>query len=139
MNKKFWAPTQSCFIYKQVNAQHIDVTRKNWLLKVSYVPATSVASSKGFSKAFFLRPLTVLMRPTRQVVRAINQSIFLRCLWPRLRHSIQKKSYGAWESFFLCCQILHKNNNVFGKVIVEFQYNICKLNFYGTNTRIKIK
>jgi hypothetical protein len=25
------------------------------------------------------------------------------------------------------------------KVIVEFQYNICKIDFYGTNTRIKIK
>ncbi len=32
-------------------------------------------------RAFLLQPLTVLTRQARQVVRAINQSIFLRCLW----------------------------------------------------------
>jgi hypothetical protein len=31
--------------------------------------------------AFLLQPLTVLIRQTRQVVCASNQSIFLRCLW----------------------------------------------------------
>ncbi len=30
---------------------------------------------------FLLQPLTVLMKHTRQVVRAIKQSILLRCLW----------------------------------------------------------
>jgi len=30
-----------------------------------------------------LRPLTVLMKQTRQVVRAIKQSIFLRCPWAK--------------------------------------------------------
>ncbi len=32
-------------------------------------------------RLFLLQPLKVLMRQTRQAVRAINQSIFLRCLW----------------------------------------------------------
>jgi hypothetical protein len=31
--------------------------------------------------SFLLQPLTVLIRQTRQAVHAINQSIFLRCLW----------------------------------------------------------
>ncbi len=53
-----------------------DIERKNRLLKVCYVPDTCAASSK----AFLLQPLTVLMRQTRQAVRTINQSIFLRCL-----------------------------------------------------------
>ncbi len=30
---------------------------------------------------FLLWPLTILMRQTRQALHAINQSIFLRCLW----------------------------------------------------------
>jgi hypothetical protein len=46
------------------------------------VPATSATSSKAiFSLFFLLQPLTVLIRQTRQAVRAINQFIFLRCLW----------------------------------------------------------
>ena len=32
---------------------------------------------------FLLRPLTVLMKQTRQAVCAIKQYILLRCLWPR--------------------------------------------------------
>ncbi len=47
------------------------------------MPATSVDSSKALF-AFLLRPLTVLMRQTRQAVGAINQSIFRRCLWASL-------------------------------------------------------
>jgi len=49
------------------------------LLKFCYVPPTSATSFKAFL-AFLLQPLTVLMRQTRQAVRAINPSIFLRCL-----------------------------------------------------------
>jgi hypothetical protein len=50
---------------------------KNRLLKVCYVPATSAASSKDFFLFFILQPFTVLMRQTRQAVRAIKQSISL--------------------------------------------------------------
>ncbi len=54
----------------------IDIERKNRLLKVCYVTTTSAA----FLASYLLQPLTVLMRQTKQPVRAINQSIFLRCL-----------------------------------------------------------
>ncbi len=68
--------TGKCFVT-------IDIERKqNRLLKVCYVPATSVASSEAFS---LMHSITVLMRQTRQAVCAINQSTFLRCLCLLLR------------------------------------------------------
>jgi len=36
-------------------------------------------------RLFLMQPLTVLMRQTRQAVHVIHQSIFLRCLWSRLK------------------------------------------------------
>ncbi len=88
-----------CLILKYVsvkNARHIcctypvslnqvttiNINRKYRLLKVCYVPAT-ITTFCFFS--FLLQPLTILMRHTRQGVCAINQCIFLRCLW--LPHS----------------------------------------------------
>jgi hypothetical protein len=53
-----------------------DIKRKYRLLKVCYVPATSTAFLVFFS-LLLLWPLTLLIRQTRQAVRAINQSIFL--------------------------------------------------------------
>jgi hypothetical protein len=50
------------------------------LLKFCYVPATSAAHNRLLFFLFFLRLFTVLMKQTRQAVRAIKQSIFLRCL-----------------------------------------------------------
>ncbi len=51
---------------------------QNRLLKVCYVPATSA----GFPRLLFLlRPLTVLMKQTRQAIWAVKQSIILRFLW----------------------------------------------------------
>jgi hypothetical protein len=50
---------------------------KSRLLKFCYVPGASAA----FSKGFLWYPLTVFTRQKMQVVSAINQSIFLRCLW----------------------------------------------------------
>ncbi len=54
---------------------------KNRLLKVCYVPATSAGLPRVsifFSFLFLLlRPLTVLMKQTRQAVCAIKQSMFL--------------------------------------------------------------
>jgi hypothetical protein len=35
----------------------------------------------GFFSLFLLRPLTVLMKQTRQAGHAVKQSILLRCLW----------------------------------------------------------
>jgi hypothetical protein len=46
------------------------------------VPATKYQPSKAASSySFLLRPLTVLMKETKQAVSAIKQSILLRCLW----------------------------------------------------------
>ena len=54
---------------------------QNRLLKVCYVPATSTGLPRvSFFFSFLLlllRPLTVLMKQTRQAVRAVKQSIFL--------------------------------------------------------------
>jgi hypothetical protein len=52
--------------------------KKNRLLKVCYVPATSARLQRLL---FLLQPLTELMKQTRQAVHAIKQSILLRCLW----------------------------------------------------------
>ncbi len=62
-----------------VFVESIDINRRTIdCLKVCYVPVTSA----GLPWLLFLmRPLTVLMKQTRQVGRAIKQSIFLRCLW----------------------------------------------------------
>jgi hypothetical protein len=59
-----------------INVWAIDIDIKslqNRLLKVCYVPATST----GF---ILLQPLRVRMKQKRQVVRAIKQSMLLRCL-----------------------------------------------------------
>jgi hypothetical protein len=50
---------------------------KNRLLKFCYVPATSAARNRLLFVLFLLWPFTVLMKQTRQAVRAIKQSIFL--------------------------------------------------------------
>jgi hypothetical protein len=71
----------SFFDIKCLWVEVIDIKRKNRLLKVCYVPTTSTPF--GPFSLFLLQPLTVLMRQTRQAVCAINQSIFLRCLWSR--------------------------------------------------------
>ncbi len=51
---------------------------QNRLLKVCYASATSTRLPMLL---FLLRPLTELTKQTRQVVCAVKQSIFLRCLW----------------------------------------------------------
>ncbi len=58
----------------------IDIERKNRLLEVCYVPATS-ATFLAFFSFFLLWPLTVLMKQTRQAVHAVKRFILLRCLW----------------------------------------------------------
>ncbi len=49
------------------------ISKEYRLLKSCYVPATSTTSSKAF-QAFLHRPLTVLLRQTKQAVRTLNQS-----------------------------------------------------------------
>jgi hypothetical protein len=66
----------------QGRAGAIDIgSLQNRLLKVCYVPATSTSLPRVsffFSFLFLLlRPLTVLMKQTRQAVRTVKQSIVL--------------------------------------------------------------
>ncbi len=49
------------------------------------VPATSAVQNSLLFFFFLLRQLTKLTFITRQAVRAIKQSIFLRCLWGRAK------------------------------------------------------
>jgi hypothetical protein len=67
---------------RSISFASIDIeSLQNRFLKVCYVPATSAGLPRVsffFSFLFLLlRPLTVLMKQTRQAVRAIKQSIFL--------------------------------------------------------------
>jgi hypothetical protein len=64
----------------EIMAWHIDIKRKNRLLKVCYVPTTS-ATFLAFLLFFMLWPLAVLKKPKRQAVSAVKKSILLRCLW----------------------------------------------------------
>ncbi len=49
--------------------------------EVCQTPSATSSKAFAFSFSFFLlRPLTVLMKQTRQAVRTIRQSILLRCL-----------------------------------------------------------
>ena len=45
------------------------------------MPTTSAARNRLLFFLLLLQPLTVLMKQTRQAVRAIKRSIVLRCLW----------------------------------------------------------
>ena len=59
---------------KQMRVYTIDIERcKNRLLRFCYVPATSAAHNRLLFFLFLLQPFTVLMKQTRQVVRAIKQ------------------------------------------------------------------
>ncbi len=64
-------------MYKIIDIESL----QNRLLKVCYVPATSAGLPRisfFFSFLFLLlRPLTVIMKQTRQAARTIKQSIFL--------------------------------------------------------------
>ena len=73
------------------------------------MPATSATSFKAFSP-FLLQPLTVLMKQTRQVVRAIKQSILLRCLWFHQCLSCLLQHYSRYSEAL--------NNGVFDEEIV---------------------
>jgi hypothetical protein len=51
------------------------------------------------SRAFYRLPLTVLTRQTRHAVNAINQSVFLRCLWPGVQYLMGESLKVAWAKF----------------------------------------
>ncbi len=69
--------------------------------------------------AFLLRPVTVVIRQTRQAVRAINQSIFLRCLWGFLTYYYRKaKNRSLFESKYFFT-ILKMPQTVFTFTVVN--------------------
>jgi hypothetical protein len=90
----FSTNTEICHLGKVFNgeASHVNImldgcmypsqksSLHNRLLNVCYVPATSTCLNRLLF-FFLLQPLTVLMKQTRQAVRAVKQSILLRCLW----------------------------------------------------------
>ncbi len=61
----------------KVSLEHRYGRSPNRLLKVCYVPASSAVLIAFFSSQLLLRPLTVLMKQTRQPVHTIKQSIYL--------------------------------------------------------------
>ena len=76
-----YGQARSHLTIKVNKAEHIShryLSLQNRLLKVCYVPATIASLNRLL---FLLRPLTVLMKQTRQAVHAVKQSILLRCLW----------------------------------------------------------
>ncbi len=99
-----------------ISAWTIDIeSLQNRLLKVCYVPATSAGLlrvSFFFSFLFLLlRPLTLLMKQTRQAVRAIKQSIFLDV------YGMDKFQLGrGFESVSGCVHAMH----MIGSELVKF-------------------
>jgi len=73
----------------------------NRLLKVCYVPATSAVLIAFFS-SFFLQPLTVLMKQTRQLVRAVKQSIYLDVygFFAQVLLQFFYETFKKWKSHF---------------------------------------
>jgi len=52
---------------------------QHWPLLALFCGATTCTC---FSEGFLHRPLTLLTRQTRKAVCAINQPMYLSCLWP---------------------------------------------------------
>ncbi len=69
---------------------------QNRLPKVCYVPATSACLPRLL---FLLRPLTVLMKQTRQAVCAIKQYFLLRCRWYVQTLSLRRHFWGILQAF----------------------------------------
>ena len=86
------------------NLYAIDIeSLQNRLPKVCYVPTTSA----GLLRLLFLQwPLAVLMKQTRQAVRAFKQSILLRCLcYMHRRDTIVQAGERTLHPFVFICII----------------------------------
>jgi hypothetical protein len=83
---------------------------KNRLLKVCYVPATTAASFKAFFLFIILRPFTVLMRHTRQAVRAIKQFISLDVYGACAPYHLQGCQMSKYPTLY-CEELISKLNS----------------------------
>ncbi len=102
---------------------------KNRLLKVCYVPTTSTGLARLL---FLLQSFTVLMRQTRQVVRIINQSILLRCLWSGHKYITLFITLHFLCNFFKVLYIksasfteLYIISNTLGQSVSHFLHKLC--------------
>jgi hypothetical protein len=74
--------THNFFLFAKQTNPNIDIeSLQNRLLKVCYVPATSASRPRvsfffSFLFCFVAAAITVLMKQTSQVVRAVKQSIY---------------------------------------------------------------
>jgi hypothetical protein len=94
----------SCQYFALIRA--IDLERqKNRLLKVCYVPTTSAGLPRLLFSFLFMQPLAVLIKQTRQAVRAIKQSIyldvydsstFIKCLFVTWNQKCREKIWVFW-------------------------------------------
>jgi hypothetical protein len=84
-----------------------------------------------FPRAFLLQQLKVLPRQTKHAVRAINQSIFLRCWWSRLQVSLPSGAT-TLSTTLLCCVVdltkCHFNlSTLFSLAFIEKNRRICEM------------
>jgi hypothetical protein len=75
--KKFFFNIVLLVSRRGLDLNHRYQKSSNRLLKVCYVPATSAGLPRSL---FWLQPLTVLMKQTRQAEHSVKQSILLICL-----------------------------------------------------------
>jgi len=105
------------------------------LLKFCYVPATSTTSSKALLAffIFWLWPITVLKRQPRQAVHAVDQSIFLRCLWigyKTLFKAAMETSncpFCWWFKFFCLTHAQHSKEEYLGDAWLVYFHFLSKI------------
>jgi hypothetical protein len=94
--------------------------KKNRLLKVCYVPATS-ARLPRLLFLFLIQPLTVLMEQTRQAGCAIKLSILLKCL---CNNTINIKKLQMQKVNFKLYNIFHQKQYHWAKRITRSFVNV---------------
>jgi len=86
---------------------------KNRLLKVCYVLATCAGHPRLLFFLFLVRPLTVLMKQTRQAGRALKQSISLRTLCYLVIETSHCSSWCKRDINFAAKKKFHRCNLLF--------------------------
>ncbi len=92
-------------------------------------------------RALLWQPLTVLTRQTRQAVCALNQSIFLRCLWVLCTTMSHWNKFTVMllpESFTALFIIMYLNISDINTVIRNVAFHNCKLLNRLLSTTVKV-